>query len=146
MSEIDSASHGNTQGNYSDLSTLTDDDLRSLIEAATAEIARRTPRPAKVRVAREFGCYNDRRYGRPWIGRIASWPVGGKPEIEWGSYLGDAMGGEAEVMAHVGDIIRWGQRDGRNPRKTDNEWAVVEADGTLRDIDAAEARRLYVQR
>ena len=96
----------------------------------------------KNRISISYGSYNHRRYSRPWIGRITAWPVGDKPEIEWGSYLGDKGGGECEVQANPGDIIRSGQKDGRG-NGSSNDWYVVEPSGELRQIDAAEARKLY---
>ncbi len=95
-----------------------------------------------IRVAIRYGVYNDRRYGKPWIGRITSWPVGGRPEIAWGTYLGDYRGGEVEIMAAPGDIIRSGQRDNRG-NGTTNDWYVVNTDGSLRKIDQTEARTLW---
>lgn len=105
-------------------------------------------RPRKIksegamRVSVSFGSYNFRRYSKPWIGKITSWPVGGKAEIAWGSYLGDDNGGECEIDAQVGDIIRTGQRDNRGNGGT-NDWYVVESNGSLTSIDQAAARKLY---
>jgi hypothetical protein len=122
-----------------DLTTLSIDELNALITGAKAEVARRTPR---VRASVFFNGYNSRRYGRPWIGRVSAWPVGGKPEIEFGSYVGDDDGGEVEMMVTPGDIVRYGQRDNRGHFGS-NEWAVVEANSKLRIIDQVEARKLY---
>ena len=66
-----------------------------------------------MRTSIEIGSYNSRRYSRPWIGRITAWPVGARPELAWGGYAEDDNGGELEIEAQAGDIIRWGQRDGR---------------------------------
>lgn len=137
-----------------DYSNYSTEDLHSLLDAIRAELARRggspesaesspTEEPPTVRVSREFGGYNDRRYGKPWIGKIVSWPVGGQPQIEWGTYLGTSEGGEVEIMARVGDIVRSGQKDFRNYRKSEADWFVVEDGGALRLIDASEARKLY---
>lgn len=99
--------------------------------------------PNGKRIAISFGSYNPRRYSRPWIGRIIEWPVGGKPELEWGGYCGDDNGGEVEIIASPGDIIRYGQRDGRRVDRSINEWAVVEGDYSVRDIKQTEARALF---
>jgi len=96
----------------------------------------------KMRVTVHYGSYNQRRYGKPWIGKITSWPVGGKAEIKWGSYLGDDDGGECEIEAEVGDIIRSGQKDGRGNGGS-NDWFVVNSDGTCSCIDQSEARVAY---
>lgn len=99
--------------------------------------------PARIRVSIKYGLYNDRRYGKPWIARVTSWPVGGRPEIEWGSYLGDDSGGECEIMASAGDIIRSGQKDHRKASGTANDWYLAQADGSCRSIDQSEARKLW---
>ncbi|WP_109486010.1 hypothetical protein [Occallatibacter savannae] len=98
------------------------------------------------RVAISFDSYNPRRYSRPWIARVVAWAVGQKPELQFGGYCGDDGGGEAEIIAHPGDIIRYGQRDGRRPDRSINEWAVVEEDYSVRDIKQTEARGLFKQR
>ena len=95
-----------------------------------------------MRVSKSFGSYNFRRYGRPWIAKITAWPVGGKPELVWDGYVGDDNGGEVEMDALAGDIIRTGQKDNRGNGGT-NDWWVVNADGTLSSIDAAEGRKLF---
>ena len=89
-----------------------------------------------------YGSYNARRYSKPWIARVSSWSVGGKPEMQWGSYLGDDSGGEVEILAHPGDIIRDGQRDYRGNGGS-NDWSVAQEDGTLRAVTAAEARQMF---
>lgn len=95
-----------------------------------------------MRVVVEYGAYNGRRYGRPWIGKITNWPVGGKPEMEWGRYIGTDAGGETEIEARAGDIVRTGQKDYRG-NNTTAKWATVKGDGSLEYIDATEARRLW---
>ena len=95
-----------------------------------------------MRVSQHFGGYNARRYSRPWIGKISAWPVGGKPTIAWGAYLGTDNGGEVEIEAQAGDIVRTGQKDGRG-NNTTADWCVVEADGTLRKVTSAQARAAY---
>jgi hypothetical protein len=95
------------------------------------------------RISIEYGAYNPRRYSRPWIARVTAWPVGGTPTMEWGSYVGDDHGGEVEIMATPGDIIRDGQRDGRGGNNTVSNWSVVMADYTLRIINQVEARKLF---
>ena len=97
----------------------------------------------KQRISVEYGAYNFRRYSRPWIARVTAWPVGGVPTMQWGSYVGDENGGEVEIMAAPGDIIRDGQRDGRGGNNTVSDWSVVMADYTLRKISQVEARKLF---
>lgn len=98
------------------------------------------------RIAISFGSYNPRRYSRPWIARVTAWPVGKKPELLFGAYVGDDSGGEAEIIAYPGDIVRYGQRDGRRADKSRNEWGVVEDDYSVRDAKQTEARALFEQR
>lgn len=95
-----------------------------------------------TRVAVSFGGYNQRRYGKPWIGKIIAWPVGGKAEIQWGAYIGDDHGGEVEIVADPGDIVRWGQKDYRG-NNTEAKWGIVQADGSLQECTAAEARKAW---
>lgn len=101
-----------------------------------------------MRIFVEFSSYNQRRYGRPWIAVVTSWPVGGKPEIRWGSYLGDSRngeGGEAEIEAEPCDIVRWGQKDNRGGN-TEANWGIVQADGHTLSCDAKEARQAWENR
>lgn len=109
-------------------------------EAVAAPVA-----PAKLRYSIEYSHYNFRRYSKPWIGVITSWPVGGRPEIAWGGYAGDDSGGEAEIMAFPGSIIRSGQKDTRGNGGS-NDWYEAMPDGSLRLIDQPEARRLWAAR
>lgn len=95
-----------------------------------------------MRVAQSWSSYNQRRYSRPWIAKITSWPVGGRPEMAWGRYIGDDGGGEVEIEAQEGDIIRTGQKDGRGG-KTSANWYIVGADGELILTDATEARKAW---
>lgn len=95
-----------------------------------------------MRVSQKFGSYNQRRYSRPWIAKITSWPIGGKPEVQWGGYCGDDGGGEVEIEAMPGDIIRTGQKDHRGGN-TDASWYIVQANGSLSSTDAADARKAF---
>jgi hypothetical protein len=124
------------------ITALTDAEINETVAALTAELARRSATVNPMRVSVPYSSYNERRYGRPWIGRITAWPVGGRPEIEWGRYCGDGSGGEVEIMARPGDIIRTGQKDNRGNGGS-NDWYVVDPAGTLRGIEQTEARQLY---
>lgn len=95
-----------------------------------------------MRVYQSFGSYNQRRYGRPWIAKITSWPVGGKPEVQWGAYCGTDDGGEVEIDASAGDIVRTGQKDNRG-NNTSADWYIVQQDGSLLSTDAAGARKAW---
>lgn len=95
-----------------------------------------------MRISQQWSSYNQRRYGRPWIAKITSWPIGGKPDVEWGRYVGDANGGEVEIEAQPGDIVRAGQKDNRGGN-TSADWYIVQANGSLDGIDAAGARKAW---
>jgi hypothetical protein len=95
------------------------------------------------RISVGYGAYNSRRYSKPWIARIIAWPVGGVPTMKWGSYIGDSTGGEVEIMAAPGDIIRDGQRDGRGGKNTVSDWSVVTLDYSLMKVNQVEARKLF---
>ena len=89
-----------------------------------------------------FDGYNSRRYSKPWIAKIVSWPAGKQPELEFGAYYGNTEeGGIVEIAAKEGDIIRWGQRDNRG-NGTKNKWGVFRA-GEVVEIESSEARELY---
>jgi len=98
----------------------------------------------KMRYSESCGGYNKRRYSRPWIGVITSRPVGGRPEIAWGGYVGDDSGGEVEIMAYPGSILRSGQRDNRGNGGANNWWEAM-PDGTMRQINQVEAHNLFAK-
>ena len=98
-----------------------------------------------MRITKCFGSYNQRRYGRPWIAKITDWPMGGHPEVMWGSFLGNSSSGEAgeaEIEAEPGDVIKWGQKDHRGGN-TEVYWGVVKSDGSLETVDAQTARQAW---
>lgn len=97
-----------------------------------------------MRITKEFSSYNHRRYSRPWIAKVTGWPVGSQPTLQWGTFLGqEGEAGECEIEAEPGDLIRWGQKDNRNPKYSTAYWGKVEADGMITTLTAVEARRAY---
>ncbi len=92
-------------------------------------------------VSVEFGSYNPRRCSKPWVFKVIDWKTGEQPEVEWGSYLGNDDGGVVEIDAQPGDVVRYGQKDNRNPKHTVRRWAIVGDAGELKDSDAVEAKR-----
>lgn len=94
----------------------------------------------------EFGSYNDRRYSRPWISRVTAWPTGKAPTPVWGRYLGTAAGGEVEIEAEPGDVVRWGQKDNRKISGSESYWGIVQADGTVTKVTEPEARKHWRER
>lgn len=98
-----------------------------------------------MRVAQHFDGYNFRRYDRPWIAKITDWPIGSKPTLKFGGWIGnDKDGGEAEIDANAGDIIRYGHRDNRG-NGTVNAWGIVQADGVILRCTEPEARQHWTQ-
>jgi hypothetical protein len=62
---------------------------------------------------RAFGPYDPLAYASdPWLGVVIAWPVGETSRLRFGAYssAGYGQGGTAEVSAHVGDVVRWGQK------------------------------------
>lgn len=94
----------------------------------------------------EFAAYNERRYSRPWGGRISSWDNAGKPELDWGAFIGQhGAAGRVEIEARPGDIVRWGQRDNRGNGGI-NAWGIVEDNGSIRDCTPTQARDHWLSR
>jgi hypothetical protein len=123
-------------------SAMSADELRSIIAAAQAALVIQSASQEPMRVAIQFDSYNERRYSRPWIARVTAWPVGGRPALAFGAYVGPHGGaGEAEISARAGDIVRWGQKDGRSGNGTRAYWGVVEQDGSVTKVTEAEARK-----
>ena len=73
---------------------------------------------------------------------MTAWPVGRRPTLAWGGYLGDDHGGSVEIEVEPGAIVRYGQKDGRGNRGI-NQWAIALLDGSIHDIDEPTAARYY---
>ena len=97
-----------------------------------------------MRISITVGSYNQRRYSCPWIARVTAWPVGSRPELAWGGYAGDDSGGELEIEASPGDIIRHGQKDGRG-NGWSNNWGIVQDDGSIEGCDQPQAREQWTK-
>lgn len=95
-----------------------------------------------MRITKSFNGYNKRRYGRPWIAKVAGWD-GPRPDLAWGAYHGDDDGGYCEVEAAPGDIVRWGQKDNRGGN-TSADWGIVGEGGEVLEVTAAAARTHWV--
>jgi hypothetical protein len=96
-----------------------------------------------MRVFRSFDKYDEKWYSRLWIARLTEWKAGGKPVVEWGRYLGDDTGGEAEIAAEPGDIIRAGQKCIKKKEWSHSNWYIVQADGKLQHVKGDEARKAW---
>jgi hypothetical protein len=94
----------------------------------------------------QFMNYNPRRYSKPWIARVTGWPVGGRPVLEWGGYLGNHHGGEVEIEVEAGDIVRWGQKDGRSGTGTRANWGIAQPDGMIEPCTEAQAAKAFRQK
>jgi hypothetical protein len=99
-----------------------------------------------MRVTYDFGVYNDRRCGKPWIAKVTKWDIGKPPEIEFGSYSGGYSRGFVEIEADKGDVIFFGQKDNRNPRKSMKVFAIVKEDGSLEVVEKHEARIAFLRK
>ncbi|SAI73107.1 Uncharacterised protein [Bordetella ansorpii] len=114
-------------------------------DIARAALDRLQVRPAGdnlVRVIVAFERFNPRRYGQPWIARVIRWPLGKRCELSFGIFLGSASGGDGEILARPGDIIRWGQRDHRG-RHTWARWGIAQQDGSVQLCAERDARRVF---
>lgn len=90
-----------------------------------------------------FADYNHRRFSRPWIAKVTAWPVGGRATLQWGTFLGDHHGGEVEIEAEPGEVIRYGQKDHRAGNRTSAEWAIVGSDGAVNNCTEAHAAKVF---
>ena len=76
----------------------------------------------------ETSCYNERRYGKPWIA-IMDFTSPSKPEYLFGDFLGAAGdAGELSVDVEPGDVVARGQKDNRKGRGGADGIGVVQAD------------------
>ena len=97
-----------------------------------------------MRVVVAFDAYNGRRYSRPWIARVTAWPVGDRATLEFGAYLGNERGGEVEIEAEPGAVVRWGQKDNRG-NGTRAHYGIVSEDGTLSEYTESVCKKHFNQ-
>ena len=96
-----------------------------------------------MKIEKEFGRYNAKRYSWPWIAKVTAWPTGQRAELAFGEYVGNDQGGVAEIEAEPRDIVRWGQKDYRNPKYTEARWGIVQADGSIVECEMRYARARF---
>ena len=99
-----------------------------------------------MRVTKQFPehTYNERRFSKPWIAVVETWPVGGRPTLRWGSWLGkEGQVGELEIDANVGDVVKFGQKDYRKRSGTVSKFGVVHSNGTIMEVPEKEAREFF---
>jgi len=92
-----------------------------------------------------FDSYNKYRLQKPWISKVSEWPSGKSAIVSWGKYQGDEDGGDAEIMATSGDIIRWGQK-GPSRSQTKSYWGIVQEDGKVEKCTMAQAHKAWIQK
>jgi hypothetical protein len=95
-----------------------------------------------MRISLTFGPYSHQDYGKPWIAVVTAWPVDSGPAIRWGNYVGDNTGGEVEIEASAGDIVRWGQKH-LQVKGLGSHWGVVKDDGSISECTGPAARQIW---
>ena len=93
-----------------------------------------------------FGAYLWRKFRKPWIAKVTAWPHGHKPTQVWGLFTGDESGGELEITAEVGDIIRWGQAHCSHRWKNICYWGIIQESGKIEKVSASMARKAWQAR
>lgn len=93
---------------------------------------------------KETSSYNDRRYSAPWCANV-SWGNGSKPVYSFGDSSG--KWGKPGVMllpCKPGDWIAWGQKDLRNPSKSEHTIGRMRENGSIETFESAtEAYKAY---
>jgi len=95
------------------------------------------------RITMEFDGYNAKRYSSPWLAKVINWPVGEYPQLKFGAYLGGQGGGECEIMAAIGDVVKYGQKDRRRNFNM-NEFGIVRDDLTIERVTMSVAKKHYL--
>ena len=97
-----------------------------------------------MRIQIETGCYNERRYGRPYIAVVDL--DNHKSIPRWGRWIADRPGDEGvlEIEAEMGDIVMHGQRDNRGG-KGGPEYAQVCGAGRLNHMSKPDALAAWRQ-
>lgn len=100
-----------------------------------------------MRITIEYPAYNEKRYNKPWIAKVASWPVGSRPVFVFGGFVGaPGAAGYVEIDAAPGDIIATGQKDYRG-NNTERDFYIVQDDGSLSSepVDMRTARDAFIR-
>lgn len=87
--------------------------------------------------------YDPQRLGRPWIGKVVMWVEAAGPSLQRGHWFGDDGGGELEIDASDGDLIKWGQRDLRSGTPACH-WARVQGEHLI-ELTETDARKRWVE-
>lgn len=124
------------------------EEQRVAAEKAAAAEAKREERlnaEAAERLAsgyweRETGPYNHRRYGKPWCARVTGVDARGKLVYEWAEWTGRiGAAGVLRAACRPGEIVAWGQRDGRRADRSDHELERMDEAGRMHRISVVEA-------
>jgi hypothetical protein len=100
-----------------------------------------------MRIARKIRPYDGKTFARPWIAKVVKWPVGQRAELDWGTFLGEAStGGELEIEAKPGDVLRYGQKNKHSSGDPSARWVTVTSLGRLAVIQTElEAAKTFRQ-
>jgi hypothetical protein len=94
-----------------------------------------------MRIQRETSCYNQRRYGKPWIAKVVM--TDGKLDYQWGQWIANQPGDDGLLVIdlEIGDFFARGQKDHRG-RKPETNYYQLGADGkgvTITKVDVFRA-------
>jgi hypothetical protein len=121
--------------------------LHRRVAAAEADANAR----ARVREARlasgywklNVGAYNPRRYSAPWCARVTGTKARGELVYEFcDSTARHGSSGMLRAPCKPGEIVAWGQKDMRNPSRSDHVLLVMGDDGGMTEIDRTEAFKM----
>ena len=83
----------------------------------------------------DFGLYDSKRFGRPWLAKLKGIPGATKLNYEFqeAAFVGDAMNG-GKIMGYLedGDYISYGQKDFRGDATV--QWTGIYLDGELKPV------------
>ena len=97
-----------------------------------------------MKIEKETGSYNERRYGKPGIATVDFFK-GGQGEFKFGSWCGyPGESGLLEIEASENQVIACGQKDFRRPKNSAPEYYHLDAEGKLQSFATkAEAYRWW---
>jgi hypothetical protein len=72
-------------------------------------------RENEMKITRDTSCYNERRYGKPWIAKI--YLEGNELKFQFGTWVGDPGDEGVLILENIepGDFFARGQKDFRKP-------------------------------
>ncbi|MDD5135353.1 MAG: hypothetical protein PHP01_08085, partial [Phycisphaerae bacterium] len=96
-----------------------------------------------MKITKNFGSYDPKRFSDPWIGKVIDWSGDGNRKLDWGLYFGDELGGTVEIDVDPGDIVGIGQKDKWGGNRTISNWFIVEKNGNLKNTNTSGARQIW---